>query len=330
MRRIKFWLLGKSDVQTYTIIIVLFLTLVSRYFIDYQIRKTQDYYSPIIFLLLTFWVYYSIFFRVILNNSVSEIIILRNPFDEPKDLSGKFTKLSLLIFFGYQTYYVFGRLGVLISLSIITITGLFCILMIAKNFWQERSRHNNIMEAFGMFIITAGIVGYIYFIPWKISFCYEFGVKEIGNYFEKHTYSAKYLVNICRTNLYNDSAAFDKLDDEYKENDQEALNEIVDNVVAEIEYQKKHTYKLPADIIVSNDFSEYEDYDTESGVGGFSYGITATSETRKVKILKVYFKNGGFLYFSDCFLAVNNSDDCVCVDQNGKEWKVELTKVKVK
>lgn len=293
IRRFCIWLIEKSNFQTYTIIIVLALTITSRYFIDHQIRKTQDFYSSIIYSILILWVYYSLFFRVILDEDVNEKIILRRRFDEPKDLLGKFMKLSVLIFFGYRAFFIFGRLGVLISLSIITITGLFCIFMIAKNTWKEKSSHKDFMETLGQFAIMAGIVGYIYFIPWKSSYCYEFGVKEIGNYFEKDTYEAKYIIEISRVDGGN-------------------------------------TYKLPADILISDDFSEYESYDTETGVGAYSYETSETSEIRYAKIRKVYFNNGGTLFFKDCLVSIDNSYDCTCYDQDGEEWRIEITKEKVK
>lgn len=293
MRRLKLWLIEKSSVQTYTITIVLALTIASRYFIDQQIRKTQDFYSPIIYSLVILWVYYSLFFRVILDEDVNERIILRRRFDEPKELFGKFIKLSVLIFFGYGTYFILGRLGVLISLSIITITGLFCIFMIAKNTWKEKSSHKDFMETLGQFAIMAGIVGYIYFIPWKSSYSYEFGVKEIGNYFEKDTYETKYIVEVSRVDGGN-------------------------------------TYKLPADILVSDDFSEYESYDTETGVGAYSYETTETSEIRYAKIKKVYFNNRETLFFKDCLVSIDNSYDCTCYDQDGEEWQIEMTNEKVK
>ncbi len=329
MRRLKIWLIEKSKIQTYTIIIVLALTIASRYFIDQQISKTQDFYSPIIYSLLMLWVYYSVLYRVITDADVNEKFILKRRLDEPKDLIGKFVKLSLLIFFSYRTFFIFGRVGVIISLALITIAGLFCIYLIGKNTWNEKSTHKDFTQTLGQFAITAGIVGYIYFVPWKSSFCYEFGVKEIGNYFEKDTYNAKYLVKICGTHSNDNSEINEKLIDDDKGNDKEAIEDILENVKSEIQYEKKHTYKLPADIVVSDDFSEFVDYETETGVGAYSYETTATSETRKVKILKVYFNNGGYLYFNDCFVPINNSDDCNCVDQNGKDWKVELTKEKI-
>lgn len=293
IRRFGIWLIEKSKVQTYTIIIVLGLTITTNYFIDYQIRKTQDFYSPIIYALLILWVYCSLFIRVNFNKDVNEKIIFKRIFHQPKDHLGKFMKLSLLIFFGYRTFFIFGRLGVLISLSIITITGLLCIFMIAKNSWKESSRHDDFIETLGQFAIKAGLVGYLYFSPWKSSYCYEFGVKEIGNYFEKDTYEAKYIVEIGRV-------------------------------------EDSNKYKLSADILISDDFSQFESYDTETGVGQYSYETTETYEIRYAKIKKVYFNNGGTLFFENCLVSINKSYDCNCYDQYGEEWRVEITKEKVK
>jgi hypothetical protein len=269
------------------------LTIARNYLVDHHIRKTQDFYTPFIYFILILWVYYSLFATIIVDHGVNEKNISKRQFDQPQALIGKILKLSILIFFGYKTFFIFGRTGVLISLSLITVTGLFCIYVIAHNVWKEKSTNKRFTETFEQFAIIAGIVGYIYFIPWKNSFCHEFGIKEIGNYFEKDTYEAKYIIEISRI-------GGDK------------------------------TYKLPADLLISNDFSTYEDYDTDTGVGAISYGTTQASETRFAKIKKVYFKNGGSLYFNDCLVSIDNSYDGTCVDQNGEEWQIEITKEKAK
>lgn len=292
MRRLKLWLIEKSKVQTWAIITVVILTIASRYVINQHIRKTQDYYTPIIYSLLILWVYYSLLFRVILDDDVNEKVILKRRFNDPKDLLGKMIKLSVLIFFSCRTFFIFGRVGVLISLTIITITGLLCIYLIARNTWKVRANHEDFTETLGQFAIIAGIVGCIYFIPWKSSYCREFGVKEIGNYFEKDTYEAQYTVAISRADGSN-------------------------------------AYKLPADLLISTDFSEYETYDTETGLGPFSSETIATSEIRYAKIKKVYFNNGRTLFFKDCLISIDGSEN-TCYDQAGKEWRIEITKQKVK
>ncbi|WP_152266387.1 hypothetical protein [Agriterribacter humi] len=293
MQQLKLWLIEKSRTQTYVIVTVIVLTIACNYLINRHIRRTQDFYTPFIYFILILWVYYSLFYTVKVGGDINEKIILKRQFDQPQALLGKFLKLSILIFFGYRTFFIFGRTGVLISLSLITVTGLFCIYVIARNAWKEKSTHKGFTETFERFAIIAGIVGYIYFILWKNSFCHEFGIKEIGNYFEKDTYEAKYIIEISRI-------GGDK------------------------------TYKLPADLLISNDFSTYEDYDTETGIGAYSYGSTQTSETRFAKIKKVYFKNGGSLYFNECLVSIDNSYDDTCVDQNGEEWQIEITKEKAK
>jgi hypothetical protein len=70
--RLQFWLIKKSNIQTYVIIVVLILTIASHYFIDQRIRKTQDYYTPVIYSLLILWVYYSLFYQEVLDENVNE------------------------------------------------------------------------------------------------------------------------------------------------------------------------------------------------------------------------------------------------------------------
>lgn len=277
MRQVKTWLIEKTIIQTNTIVVVLLLSIACRYFIDKHILTTHDYFSPVVYLLLILWVYYSLFFIVSLSETVNEKVIIIRGFENPKDLIGKFIKLTLLVYFGYRTFFIFGRLGVLFSLLIITVTGLLCIYLIAKEFWSDT-------DFIRKFFLFAGIVGFIYFKPWKAAYCYEFGVEEIGNFFEKHTYEAKYFIKL--TSLDRDSS-----------------------------------YTLPADIIVSEEFSDYDSYDTETDV--------ITYEIRKVKIKNVYLNNSEKFFFEKCLVPIDNSDDYTCTDQNGVEWRMEVTKKKV-
>lgn len=277
MNKFKIWLLEKSKIQTNTIVIVLLLSIASRYFIDEKIISTKDFFSPVVYLLLILWVYYSLFFCVVFNEDVKEKIINKRNLNDPKDFFGKLIKLTLLIFFSYRTFFIYGRLGVVFSLLIITITCILCIYIQAKADWSN-------YDFLTKFVFLAALVGYIYFKPWKAAYCYEFGVKEIGNFFEKHTYEAKYFIKI--TSLDRDSS-----------------------------------YTLPADIIVSEEFSDYDSYDTETDV--------ITYEIRKVKIKNVYLNNGEKLFFEKCLVPIDNSDDYTCTDQNGVEWRMELTKKKV-
>jgi len=200
-------------------------------------------------------------------------------------------KLGILIFVGYHTFFIFGEVGVVISLVIISFTGLFSLVMIAKNTWMTKSR--DFMENLEQFAIISGIVGYIFFIPWKSTYCYEFGVKEIGSYFEKDTYEAKYIVEISRT---TGSAE----------------------------------YKLPAEILVSDDFSQFEYYASETGTGAYSDETMESSEIRFAKINRVFFANGGFLVFENCFAPINEWKDCSCYDQSGTEWSIVVTTEKAK
>lgn len=291
MKRLKIWLIEKSNFQTYPIVAILSFTIIRNFFIDQEFKKSEDFYTPIVYFFLIIWVCYSLYYRVSVD--INEKTILKRRFEEPKDFIGKCIKLCVLILFGYRTFFIFGRSGVLLTLFIITFTGLFFIYLIAKHTWKERSNHKDLVETLGQFAIISGIVGYIFFILWKNSFCYEFGVKEIGNYFEKDTYEAKYIVKISS-------------------------------------HHGGRTYKLPADILISNDFSEYESYDTETGIGAYSYETTESSEIRYAKIKKVYLKNGESLYFKDCLVSIYNDYDCTCSDQYGIEWQIEIIKEKVK
>lgn len=79
------------------------------------------------------------------------------------------------------------------------------------------------------------------------------------------------------------------------------------------ETSKSKNYRLVADIHV---YEEEEEYDDKS----YLYKV--------ISIEKVYFNNGGYLYFDDCRLEVG--EKTYCIDQKGRGWYIELTNIKVK
>jgi hypothetical protein len=286
MKRVGTWLLTKSNFQTYIVALAVCYIIVRHYTTTPYFRSIQDIYSPFVFAVIFIWIYYSIFFRVSDGAiSITSFKDLREPF-------GKYLKLILLVYFGYRTFYVFGVPGSYIAISIVSMSALITLIGAIQIVIKELPNHKG-EEKLGIIIVWLGVVGYLYFVPWKAAFCHDFGVEEIDNYFEKDTYKAKYIVKL-------------------------------------INPDKGKTYTLPADILVSKDFSEYEYYITETGVGAYSYETEESSETRRVKINRVYFNNGGFLSFDDCLISVDNSCENRCTDQHGDEWKIEMTKEKAK
>ena len=277
MKRLKYWLLENPKILSYTINIILILILARIVFIDSEYRKAKDFYSPIIYILLIIWIYYSIFCSVIKDDRLKAKIVLNRRFYDTSGLVNKMIKLTFLILLGHRTLLIFGKTGVLISLFITTITGFLSVFMIVMNSWEEIPTAKSFKGKFIYIILSVGIVGYIYLQPWRNAICSEYGVEEIGNYFEKDTYEAKYYVNIRRVS---------------KE------------------------YKIPADIVVSNGFSTFKTNDRNSDIGLPSFEIT---ETRYAKINKVYFENGGYLFFKNCLVDIEDSYGCECVDQQGED-----------
>lgn len=80
------------------------------------------------------------------------------------------------------------------------------------------------------------------------------------------------------------------------------------------EASKSKNYRLAAEIHV------YEESDEDYEGNSHAYKV--------ISIEKVYFNNGGFLYFDDCL--VEFGEKTYCIDQNGKGWYIELTNLKVK
>lgn len=282
MNRIKFWLIENSKIQSFIVTLAILWTIVQISFTSLHFRNEIDFYTPTILLVLILWVYYSLLFQVDDDSDELDKIIVIRSLDIPEELIGKLLKLTCMVIFGHQTSFIFGKPGVLVALFFITITGLFCIYIIGLTIWNDRSFHKSIISGMFLFAFQAGVVGYIYFLPWKNSFCHEFGIKEIGNYFEKDTYEAKYIVEIKRVD-------------------------------------KGKTYRLPANIIVSDDFSESVSTGSDEN---------ESSVIRFARVNQVFFKNGGKLYFNDCLVSIDNYYENSCTDQNGEEWNIIITKEK--
>lgn len=295
---IKVFLL-ESSTLFYAIAVLLAWTAVRRFFLTASFRSDSDYFTSIFYFLTIAWVYYTVCYRLILDEDTNEKIILKRRLDDIAAYKIALIQLSILFIFGTRSFLIYRRTGIIVILSIITVTTLLAILYL---FYDSRKQFGEIIKnkfkgnfiepiinAFAPIVIYGAIIVYVLLWPWKIAFNHQYGVKEIGHYFEKDSYEAKYLVKISRVDGGN-------------------------------------TYTLPSDIFVSKDFSEYDSYETTRGVGAYSTDEEESVEIRYVKIKKVFFKNGGFLYF-DCLVPVENSQ--VCEDQDGEEWEIELTTTKI-
>jgi hypothetical protein len=286
--------------QRWTLWIIIAMLIGAKFAFNYHVRIKYDYYTPGIALLLVLWIVISILFRLSVDKFFNESIeddnedkflvrkvVFRNSVEQGI-LYSKLFNLAIIVFLAAHSYAIFGRAGIIFSLSLIILTCIFSIFSL----YFYRDKKNNRSGEFGQLILY-GIVLLAFLWSGKKVYCSEFGVETIGHYFEKDTYESQYYVVI---------------------REEESDNE----------------YKLPADIIVSRDFSEFESYETETGIGVTSHETTEIDETRRIKLLKVYFSNGGSLYFTDCLVPLDNSYDCTCSDQDDEDWRIEMTEEKVK
>jgi hypothetical protein len=298
-RNFKLFLLESSNLF-YAIVLLLAWTAIRRFFLTSSFRNDSDYFTSIFYFLTIAWVYYTTCYRLILDEDTNEKVILKRRLDDIASYKISLIQLSILFMFGTRSFIIYGQAGIIIILSIITVTALLSILYL---FYDSRKQFSEIIKnkfkgnfiesiinAFAPILIYGAIIVYVLLWPWRTAFCHQYGVEEIGHYFEKDSYEAKYLVKISRVDGDN-------------------------------------TYTLPSEIFVSKDFSEYDSYETTRGVGAYSTDEEESVEIRYVKIKKVFFKNGGFLYF-DCLVPVENSQ--TCEDQDGEEWEIELTSTKIK
>jgi hypothetical protein len=285
MKRILFFLIEKTYIQTVLIAVLLITTILLRCFCDKINLNRINYFLLVLNSLFIFWVFINLFFVVVKSENNNLKTIHLRKFDDFESIQGMLFKLIAILFIGARTYFVLDRPGVILSLSLTTISAILSIYTLIKCIKKDKSKDSN-KEGLVLVLI------YLYFMVWKGVFCFEFGVEKIGAYFEKETYDAKYYVIINNSEDYVSD-------------------------------------KLPAEIIVSSEFSEFESYESE-GITMFSEETTQTEEERYVKVKNIELENGKILYFKDCFASTNNLYDCECDDQYGKDWYIEMTDEAVK
>jgi hypothetical protein len=345
----KVWLIEKSRLQIFVIIVVFFLSLLCEEYFDFN--EIINFFTSIIYLLLIFWVYFSIFCKVkVTEDSISkeiEKVVEIKKFDEPENFNLEFWILTLIIFLANRSFFIFGVVGVLMSLFIITMTGFLWIFSSVLNLWLEQKKEHYRSQ----WSFTGGIpkfyysklsvwnlpahkdfisvcflsivVGFIYFIPWKNAYCHQFGVSEIGNYFEKDTYTTKYYVNIFQSNSIRDRELAIKLLNQNIDSNKTVLNNMIENK----KYEYYHTYTLPAEIMVSNGFTEFNNEKREIDLSNPNLKRARPNlNERKVKILNISFNKSVVLKFDKCFLRIRESNDCNCFDNDSIEWNIELVK----
>jgi hypothetical protein len=101
----------------------------------------------------------------------------------------------------------------------------------------------------------------------------------------------------------------------------------------------KNTYSRISGAESIGSFFEKTDYRTKYYVNMFpeaskseSYRLPAMihvydGSDKVISIERVYFDNGGFLYFEDCQVEIG--EKTYCTDQRGRRWYIELTDLKV-
>ncbi len=82
-------------------------------------------------------------------------------------------------------------------------------------------------------------------------------------------------------------------------------------------------YRLPADVHVFSITEEGETYEEYRGMEH-----TEIYTIKYLSLKKIYWPNGGYLVFDESHLIMG--EKVKCVDQDGKEWFIELTNEKVK
>jgi hypothetical protein len=188
----------------------------------------------------------------------------------------------ILHYFSYDSFFVYEMKGVICFLSFSFLSFILCLILcipaMQRGILKSDKSIKSRLSVAAIAIIPLGVICYG---PFKDSYRHEFGIEEFGHEFEKTTYEAKYYVQI-------------------KKSDNEKMQ------------------TAPADIIVSDDFNEYEDSGDENS-GGYT--------TKKVKVNTVFI-HGKYIYFEDCFPEKKGAF-CECLDQNNESWDISITREKV-
>lgn len=301
MKRALIWLIRRTDIQIISVITVIFLDEIVFPKINGFDSHIKYGSTSILSLVMIVWIYYTLFFIVKIDENKRQIIALTKSFYNVKYSLLKVSFLSLLLLFTASSYNVFGKYGSILSLIAITITATIFIFLIInkvafKDFSDPRTRNtksdSQMPAKFIIIIVTSAIIGYFHFLIWSTVYSKEFGVEEIGHYFEKSSYDSKYYVWIQDT----------------KENFRQ---------------------KLPAEISVSGEYNDYAEFESGESIHG---SMSDFKEFRGVKINTIFFNNGETISFGDeepCIILVSNYNN-ICYDKNGKEWKIEFINEKIK
>ena len=101
-------------------------------------------------------------------------------------------------------------------------------------------------------------------------------------------------------------------------------DEIIDSFFEKPEYRAKYYVNLFSETSKSKNYRLVADVhvyqETEEGYDDKSHTY------KVISIERVYFNNGGYLYFDDCLAKIG--EKTYCTDQNGKDWYIELTNIK--
>jgi hypothetical protein len=298
MKRVLIWLIERTDIQIFSVITVIVLDEIifpKIKWIDSFIKYGS---TSILSFIMIVWIYYSLFFIVNIDEDKKQRITFTKLFYNVKESSWKVSFLSLLLIFTASSYSVFGKYGAILSLIAITLSTIIFIFLIvkkvaSKDFSEPGYRNTKDEILFTKVIsivVLSAIVGYFHFLIWSGVYSGEFGVKEIGHYFEKSSYDTNYYVWI-----------------------------------RDAEENKRQ--KLLAEISVSGEYNDYTEFESGEDIHG---SMSNFKEFRGVKINKVFLNNGEIILFGDdepCIVLINQN--IFCYDQNGKEWEIDLINEKI-
>jgi hypothetical protein len=136
---IKVFLL-ESSTLFYAIAVLLAWTAVRRFFLTASFRSDSDYFTSIFYFLTIAWVYYTVCYRLILDEDTNEKIILKRRLDDIAAYKIALIQLSILFIFGTRSFLIYRRTGIIVILSIITVTTLLAILYLFYDYNSKQAQ----------------------------------------------------------------------------------------------------------------------------------------------------------------------------------------------
>lgn len=277
-------------ISAYLFLPIIIGTILSWIIFDSPDKRKNDYYSAIIY------------FIIYLYFIISAFYLIRKGKTDVYTYVFHFISLIILNYTSYETFFIYKKIGIIVFLFIQFFSTTLAISLIIRIIFMIKKNHENNnsfiddLNSQPLIVYCLIFIGVSYY-PIKETFCQEFGVKEIGNYFEKGIYKSEYYLKLHKTNDEDDEPDIN----DYEISEYDRFHKLYK------QYWQDKEFVIPAII-----------------------GIKKNKDN--VIVLEPIIVDGKSIDFKFCDPSKDPSDgyECFCEDQHGTSWRVEMTGKKVK